>query len=72
MVTFFGVLVIPLGLTHILLVISQPLVVGEWCTMCLVAAGVMLPMIPLEVDEVVAMGQHMVEAKRRGDRGGSL
>src|SRR5690606_30780988 len=72
MVAFFGILVIPLGLTHILLVISQPVVVGHWCTLCLLAAGIMLPMIPLEVDEVVAMGQHMVEAKRRGDRNGSL
>lgn len=72
MVAFFGILVIPLGLTHILLVISQPVVVHHWCTMCLLAALIMLPMIPLEVDEVVAMGQHMVEAKRRGDRNGSL
>jgi len=72
MVTFFGVLVIPLGLTHILLVISQPVVVGQWCFLCLLAAGIMLPMIPLEVDEVVAMVQHLIQARRRGDRGGSL
>jgi hypothetical protein len=67
MVTIFGILVIPLGLVHILLVISQPVVVGQWCTLCLLAAAIMLPMIPLEVDEVVAMGQHMLQAKRRGD-----
>ncbi len=67
MVTVFGILVIPLGLVHIFLVISQPVVVGEWCTFCLLAAAIMLPMIPLEFDEVVAMGQHMVKAKRRGD-----
>ena len=67
MVTFFGILVIPLGLVHIFLVISQPLVVGEWCTLCLLAAAIMLPMIPLEFDEVIAMGQHMVQRKRRGD-----
>lgn len=67
MVTLFGILVIPLGLTHILLVISQPVVVGAWCTLCLLAALLMLPMIPLEVDEVVAMGQHMVKGKRHGD-----
>jgi uncharacterized membrane protein len=72
MVAFFGILVIPLGLVHILLVISQPVVVGHWCTMCLLAAAIMLPMIPLEVDEVVAMGQHLVQAKRRGDRNNSL
>jgi hypothetical protein len=68
MVTFFGILVIPLGLVHIFLVISQPLTVGAWCFFCLMAAGIMLPMIPLEVDEVVAMGQHMVQAKRRGEK----
>lgn len=72
MVAFFGILVIPLGLTHIILVVSQPLVVHHWCAACLLAAGIMLPMIPLEVDEVVAMIQHVRQAKRRGDRGGSL
>jgi hypothetical protein len=67
MVTFFGILVIPLGLVHILLVISQPVMVGEWCTLCLLAAAIMLPMIPLEADEVVAMGQYLLQARRRGE-----
>lgn len=67
MVTFFGILVIPLGLVHIFLVASQPVAVGEWCTYCLLAAAIMLPMIPLEVDEVVAMCQFMVEKKRQGE-----
>lgn len=67
MVTIFGIVVIPLGLVHVFLVASQPVVVGEWCTFCLLAAAIMLPMIPLEVDEVIAMGQHMVQSKRRGD-----
>jgi hypothetical protein len=65
MVTIFGILVIPLGLVHIFLVISQPLVLGEWCTLCLLAAAIMLPMIPLEADEVIAMGQHMIRSKRQ-------
>ena len=69
MVTFFGILVIPLGLAHILLVISQPVVVGAWCTFCLAAAAIMLPMIPLEVDEVIAMVQHV---RRRVDAGESF
>jgi len=72
MVTIFGILVIPLGLAHITLVMSQPVVVHDWCTMCLLAAALMLPMIPLEIDEVVAMFQHVRDAKRRGDRNGSL
>jgi hypothetical protein len=67
MVALFGVLVIPLGVVHIVLVLMQPLVVGHWCSLCLLAAAIMLPMIPLEVDEVVAMLQHLVGARRRGD-----
>lgn len=67
MVTFFGILVIPLGLVSIFLVISQPLTVGAWCTICLVTAIIMLPMIPLEIDEVIAMSQHMAHRKRKGD-----
>lgn len=67
MVTFFGILVIPLGLVHIFLVISQPIAVGHWCTFCLLAASIMLPMLPLEVDEVIAMGQFMIQAKRKGE-----
>ena len=66
MVTFFFILVVPLGLTHIILVISQPVVVGAWCTLCLAAAAVMLAMIPFTIDEVVAMGQFMAERVRAG------
>ena len=66
MVLFFFVLVVPLGLVHITLVILQPVVVGHWCTLCLAAAFVMLLMIPLAVDEVIAMGQFMRVSVRHG------
>ncbi|HEV2294735.1 MAG TPA: vitamin K epoxide reductase family protein [Tepidisphaeraceae bacterium] len=66
MVSFFFVLVVPLGLTHIVLVILQPVAVGYWCTLCLAAAFVMLLMIPLMLDEVFAMLQFMMQAKREG------
>jgi hypothetical protein len=71
MVTLFGILVVPLGLVHIALVMSQPVLVHAWSAPALLAAALMLPMIALTVDEVVAMGQHMRDAVRRGDRGGS-
>ncbi len=71
MVSLFGILVIPLGLSHIALVMSQPVVVHHWSTLALLAAMVMLPMITLTVDEVVAMGQHVRDGARRGDRDGS-
>lgn len=66
MVTFFGILVIPLGVVSITLVILQPVAVGTWCTLCLVTAAAMLVMIPLTVDEVVAMVQFLVQAHREG------
>jgi hypothetical protein len=66
MVTFFFILVVPLGLTHIVLVILQPVAVGWWCTLCLAAAFVMLLMIPLTVDEVFAMGQFLRHSVRHG------
>lgn len=66
MVTFFGILVVPLGLVHITLVVLQPVIVGHWCTLCLAAAGVMLIMIPLTVDEVVAMCQFLKQSRNEG------
>lgn len=66
MVTFFGILVVPLGVVSIALIISQPVIVGDWCWPCLVAALAMLIMIALTLDEVVAMGEFLVRARREG------
>jgi uncharacterized membrane protein len=66
MVTFFFILVVPLGVTSIVLVILQPVSVGEWCTLCLATALIMLVMIPFTVDEVVAMGQFLRRSVREG------
>lgn len=66
MVTFFGILVVPLGIVSITLIILQPVAVGYWCTPCLFAALAMLVMIALTLDEVVAMGQFLVQTRREG------
>lgn len=66
MVLMFGVLVVPLGTVSIILVILQPVMVGEWCTLCLVTAAAMLVMIPLAIDEVAAMLQFMRQARDEG------
>ena len=66
MVTFFGILVVPLGIVSITLIILQPLAVGAWCTPCLLAAAAMIIMISLTLDEVVAMCQFLVQAMREG------
>lgn len=66
MVALFGILVIPLGAVSIFLVIMQPVAVGEWCSICLATAIAMLIMIPLTVDEVVAMTQFLIDKKKEG------
>ena len=66
MVTFFGILVVPLGVVSITLIILQPLAVGAWCTPCLIAAAAMVLMIALTLDEVVAMCQFLVQASHEG------
>ncbi|WP_227356055.1 vitamin K epoxide reductase family protein [Haladaptatus salinisoli] len=67
MVTFFGIVVIPLGLVSIVLIILQPLAVGSWCTLCLLSALAMLFMIALTVDEVAAMGQFLYRRTQKGE-----
>jgi nucleoside-diphosphate-sugar epimerase len=66
MVTFFFILVVPLGGVSIFFIIIQPIMIGTYCTLCLIAALAMLIMIPLTLDEVVAMSQYMVRSMRLG------
>jgi uncharacterized membrane protein len=66
MVAIFGIAVIPLGIISVVLVIMQPVMVGAWCTLCLFAAAAMLLMVPLALDEVVAMIQFLNHSRKRG------
>ncbi|HEX21747.1 MAG TPA: vitamin K epoxide reductase family protein, partial [Actinobacteria bacterium] len=61
-----GLLILPLGIVSIVFIIIQPIVIGTWCTLCLVTALAMLIMIPYSLDEFVAMGQFLVDARRKG------
>jgi hypothetical protein len=79
MVLIFYVLVVPLAIVHVVLVILQPVLVGYWCAVCLAAAFTMLLMIPLAVEEVIAMFQFLKRAGPEGQplwsafwRGGTL
>lgn len=65
-VAFFALLVLPLGITSIILVITQPMFVGAWCGLCLVAAAFLLTSVPLAVHEAVAVGQFLVLAHKQG------
>jgi hypothetical protein len=64
-VLMFLLLVLPLGVTSIVLVIMQPVFVGAWCGLCLVTAAGLLASVPLAVHEAVAVGQFLVDAKKQ-------
>ena len=66
MVLMLAVLIVPLGGVSIFFVIIQPIVIGTWCTLCLIAALAMALMIPYSLDEFVAMGQFLVDARKKG------
>lgn len=67
MVTFFFILVVPLGGVSILFILIQPVIIGTYCTLCLIQAFAMLVMIPLALDEVIAMGQYVVRSLEAGE-----
>lgn len=66
MVTFFFILVVPLGGISILFIVIQPIMIGTYCTLCIIAAVAMLVMIPLTIDELAAMMQYMARSLRAG------
>lgn len=66
MVMGLAILVVPLGIISIYFIIIQPVLLGTWSTLALGAALAMLIMIPFMLDEVIAMFQFLVWAKRRG------
>lgn len=65
-VVVFALAVGPLGLISILLVISQPVLYGSFCTLCLGSAAISLMMIPPAVDEALASGQELRRVKQAG------
>lgn len=65
MVAAFGVVVVPLGAVSIFFIIAQPIVIGTWCSLCLLQAAAMLVMMPYALDELVAMGQFLKDALHR-------
>jgi uncharacterized membrane protein len=65
LVVLFGILVGPLGAVSIALVIAQPLLVGEWCTLCLVTAALSVAMIAPAMDEVLASLQYLKRVREQ-------
>jgi uncharacterized membrane protein len=66
-VILFGIAVGPLGLVSVVLVILQPLLVGAWCTLCIVTAILSIVMIGPAIDEFLASMQYLQRVKRSGN-----
>ncbi len=66
MVLALAFLIVPLGVVSIYFVIVQPILIGTWCTLCLLTALAMALMIPYSLDEFVAMGQFLTASRRAG------
>jgi hypothetical protein len=66
MVLLFGLLIIPAGVTSIVLIMLQPIAVGFWCGLCIFTAALMLFMVPLAFDEVIASCQFLYAGVKDG------
>lgn len=66
LVLIFGIMIVPLGVVSITFIIIQPIIIGTWCTVCLIAALMMLLQIPYAVDELIATGQFLIRRKKKG------
>lgn len=65
-VAAFGVLIVPLGIVSITFIIIQPILIGTWCALCLIAAAAMLLQIAYASNELVATAQFL---RRRSQAG---
>lgn len=66
LVMLFGIMIVPLGAVSIFFIIIQPILIGTWCTLCLIAAAAMLVQIPYSLDELVATSEFLYRRKRQG------
>lgn len=67
MVVIFGIDVIPLGIVSAILVVLQGTIVGNWCFLCLVTAGISLILVVMAYDEVYASLLYLWRVWRRSE-----
>ncbi len=65
-VASFGFLIVPLGIVSIVFIVIQPILIGTWCALCLIAAAAMLLQIAYSANELVATGQFLARRRRAG------
>src|SRR3546814_728056 len=66
LVLLFGLMIAPLGITSIFFIVIQPILIGTWSTLALIAAAAMLIQIPYSLDELLATLQFMRRRVKAG------
>ena len=66
LVLLFGLMIAPLGITSIFFIVIQPIVIGTWSTLALIAAAAVLVQIPYSLDELVATLQFLRRRMKAG------
>lgn len=66
LVVLFGLMIAPLGVVSISFIIIQPLVIGTWSTLALIAAAAVLIQIPYSLDELLASLQFLRRRAKAG------
>jgi nucleoside-diphosphate-sugar epimerase len=68
LVILFGLMIAPLGVVSIFFIVIQPILLGTWSTLALLAATAMLVQIPYSLDELLASLQFIRRRARVGSR----
>jgi nucleoside-diphosphate-sugar epimerase len=66
LVLIFGLMIAPLGIISIAFIVIQPIVIGTWSTLALVAAAAVLIQIPYSLDELLATLQFLRRRVKAG------
>jgi len=66
LVLLFGLMIVPLGMTTILFIVIQPVMLGTWSTLALVGGAAVLIQIPYSLDELLATAQFLRRRVRAG------
>ena len=66
LVVLFGLMIAPLGITSIIFIIIQPIVIGTWSIVALAGAAAVLIQIPYSLDELIATLQFLRRRARAG------
>jgi nucleoside-diphosphate-sugar epimerase len=66
LVVLFGIMIVPLGAVSIFFIVIQPIMIGTYSTLALIAAAAMVWQIPYSLDELVATYQFLRRRHKAG------